>query len=277
MGNLEASRRYRERNRDRVLVMKSEWAQANKGRVAAYSRSYNLRKKGFTSDIYLLALALQGQACAICRRPFSEMAPKEVHADHDHKTNSPRGVLCHYCNVGLGVFKDSPELLAAAASYLSQPSIKEIKVLEPKVEEMTLAIQQNTNTMKELIAVWNKLAETTNARPIASGTIAANAEAEAKKQDAKPAAGQTTATAKTEAAAPESTTSASDPAAQSAAQESQASTAATTITYDQVAKAITEGVKTDRAKVVAVLAKFGAKKGTELKTDQWAAFLAELA
>ena len=133
------------------------------------------------------------------------------------------------------------------------------------------AIQENTNTMKELIAVWNKLAETTNARPIAD-----TAKVEAKK-DVKPAAGQPTATAKTEAAAPESTTSASGPAAQSAATESQASTAATTITYDQVAKAITEGVKADRAKVVAALTKFGAKKGPDLKPEQWAEFLAELA
>lgn len=134
------------------------------------------------------------------------------------------------------------------------------------------AIQENTNTMKELIAVWNKLAETTNARPIAD-----TAKVEVKKLDVKPAAGQTTATAKTEAAAPESTTSASGPAAQSAATESQASTAATTITYDQVAKAITEGVKADRAKVVAALTKFGAKKGPDLKPEQWAEFLAELA
>ena len=134
------------------------------------------------------------------------------------------------------------------------------------------AIQENTNTMKELIAVWNKLAETTNARPIAD-----TAKVETKKQDVKPAAGQTTAAAKTEAAAPASTTSASGPAAQSAAQESQASTAATTITYDQVAKAITEGVKSDRTKVVAALTKFGAKKGPDLKPEQWAEFLAELA
>lgn len=139
------------------------------------------------------------------------------------------------------------------------------------------AIQENTNTMKELIAVWNKLAETTNARPVASGTIADTAKVEVKKLDVKPAAGQTTAAAKTEAAAPESTTSAPAPAAQSAAAESQASTAATTITYDQVAKAITEGVKADRAKVVAALTKFGAKKGTELDPGQYAQFLAELA
>jgi Tfp pilus assembly protein PilE len=139
------------------------------------------------------------------------------------------------------------------------------------------AIIQNTETMERLIAVWNKLAETTNARPVASGTIAADAKVEVKKSDVKPAAGQPTATEKTEAAAPESTTSAQNPAAQSAAAESQVSTAATTTTYDQVAKAINEGAKADRAKVVAALAKFGAKKGTELDPGQYAQFLAELA
>ena len=139
------------------------------------------------------------------------------------------------------------------------------------------AIEKNTETMERLIAVWNKLAETTNARPVVGQDIADTAEVEVKKSDVKPAAGQPTATAKTEAAAPESTTSAPAPAAQSAAAESQASTAATTITYDQVAKAITEGVKADRAKVVAALTKFGAKKGPDLKPEQWAEFLAELA
>ena len=142
------------------------------------------------------------------------------------------------------------------------------------------AIQENTNTMKELIAVWNKLAETTNARPVATyvSDDAPGDHAKARvKKDAAAASGQTTAAAKTEAAAPESTTSAPAPAAQSAAAESQASTAATTITYDQVAKAITEGVKADRAKVVAALTKFGAKKGPDLKPEQWAEFLAELA
>jgi len=139
------------------------------------------------------------------------------------------------------------------------------------------AIIQNTETMERLIAVWNKLAETTNARPVVGQAIAEPAKVEVKKLDVKPAAGQPTATEKTEAAAPESTTNAPAPAAQSAAAESQVSTAATTTTYDQVSKAITEGAKADRAKVVAALAKFGAKKGTELKAEQYSAFLAELA
>ena len=57
------------------------------------------------------------------------------------------------------------------------------------------------------------------------------------------------------------------------------STPATTagIEYAQVAAAITSTFKIDRAKVVAALAKFGAAKGPQLKVEDYAAFLEELA
>ena len=48
------------------------------------------------------------------------------------------------------------------------------------------------------------------------------------------------------------------------------------IEYAQVAKAITDVFKVDRAKVVAALAKFGAAKGPQLKAEDYAAFLVEL-
>jgi hypothetical protein len=38
--------------------------------------------------------------------------------DHDHKTGAFRGYLCLSCNVGLGHFKDDPELLKKAIAYL---------------------------------------------------------------------------------------------------------------------------------------------------------------
>lgn len=77
---------------------------------------------------------------------------------------------------------------------------------------------------------------------------------------------------------PTPTASAPAPAAAYAASPAPASTVATEpLTYDQVAKAITEGVKVNRDHVVAILAKFSAKKGTELKVEQYADFLAALA
>jgi len=56
------------------------------------------------------------------------------------------------------------------------------------------------------------------------------------------------------------------------------STQATTdgISYDMVAKAITDTFPKDRAKVLAALAKFGAAKGPQLKPADYPAFLAEL-
>lgn len=38
--------------------------------------------------------------------------------DHDHSTKKIRGVLCNKCNKGLGLFRDSPDLLEYARIYL---------------------------------------------------------------------------------------------------------------------------------------------------------------
>jgi hypothetical protein len=65
---------------------------------------------------------------------------------------------------------------------------------------------------------------------------------------------------------PEETTTTPSPAGSSNA-----------IDYAQVAKAITDTFKVDRAKTIAALAKFGAAKGPQLKPEDYAAFLKELA
>lgn len=82
-------------------------------------RERRLRKMfSLTSADYDRILEHQGGVCYICGRP-----PKNVRlaVDHDHKTGLIRGLLCWTCNSGLGKWKDDPDRLLRAASYLKQP------------------------------------------------------------------------------------------------------------------------------------------------------------
>jgi hypothetical protein len=82
--------------------------------------------------------------------------------------------------------------------------------------------------------------------------------------------------AKAEVAPPKPVQStASTPTAIPETTSTQATTAG--IEYAAVAKAITDVFKVNRAKVIEVLAKFGAAKGPQLKPADYAAFLRELA
>jgi hypothetical protein len=62
---------------------------------------------------------MQNGKCAICKVDFTASG-RAPHADHDHATWIPRGLLCAGCNTGLGMFKESPEALAAAIKYLKE-------------------------------------------------------------------------------------------------------------------------------------------------------------
>jgi predicted nucleic acid-binding Zn ribbon protein len=67
---------------------------------------------------YEAMLAAQDNRCAICRTDEWGGKHGVPHVDHCHSTNKVRGLLCDSCNAGLGRFKDNPEALMAAASYI---------------------------------------------------------------------------------------------------------------------------------------------------------------
>ena len=55
---------------------------------------------------------------AICKHPES-IAGRQLCVDHSHITGDVRGLLCSNCNRGIGLLKDSPELLRNAFHYLT--------------------------------------------------------------------------------------------------------------------------------------------------------------
>ena len=61
----------------------------------------------------LLALLASEPVCPICGRPTEVV-------DHDHSTNTVRGMLCHKCNRGIGFLNDDPALVQKALDYLKR-------------------------------------------------------------------------------------------------------------------------------------------------------------
>lgn len=91
------------------------------GRAGKTRRWDILEKKyGLTKFQFEELLIDQNFQCAICDTKFegNEKGYESICVDHDHETNEVRGLLCRYCNIGLGKFKDNVESLRQAANYL---------------------------------------------------------------------------------------------------------------------------------------------------------------
>ena len=89
----------------------------------AYTSRYLERTYGITLDDYNAMLDDQDEVCLICKGEGFYM--KEEHklrlvVDHCHQTGKVRGLLCHNCNRGLGLFKDNSQALRDAADYLDR-------------------------------------------------------------------------------------------------------------------------------------------------------------
>lgn len=109
----EMTDRWRERNPDRMR----EYNQ----RYQPWKRNWRLmRSYGISQARYEEMVAEQEGKCAICRA-----APEEsLVVDHCHGTGRVRALLCHRCNVSIGLFGDNAATISKAAAYVAHHAEK---------------------------------------------------------------------------------------------------------------------------------------------------------
>lgn len=84
-----------------------------------FSRSLARIQFGMTVEEVEAQLLAQGNCCALCDTEFSiEDRARRPVFDHDHETGAARGFICEDCNLGLGRFKDNPDVLERAATWI---------------------------------------------------------------------------------------------------------------------------------------------------------------
>lgn len=117
--------RFRETNPQYM----SKWRSYNKEEVKDYNyqhyhnnliyhRNRQLKNYyGITLEEFEAILKAQGESCAICGADSCSDG-RSFNVDHNHATGEVRGILCRPCNAGLGMFKDSPEIMINAYQYL---------------------------------------------------------------------------------------------------------------------------------------------------------------
>jgi hypothetical protein len=129
-------RDYRQRNAEYLRLKAGDWRSRNRDHVNAtrrrkyaelpphYARDHELyRKHRLTPDDRASLISSQDGKCVICGVAFNEPDTNDRKmskpcVDHSHVTGKVRGVLCNYCNVGLGAFRDDVNTLSAAVRYM---------------------------------------------------------------------------------------------------------------------------------------------------------------
>jgi hypothetical protein len=108
----EYSRRYRLEHRDTNRAYLKKYRDSHPD----YVKENNLKKYGITLVEYNSLSVSQGGKCAIC----GEHSPvgRRLSVDHDHFTGRVRGLLCHWCNRGIGLLREDENLFLRAILYL---------------------------------------------------------------------------------------------------------------------------------------------------------------
>ena len=120
----EVHARYKERAKDPAYRARLREYRNRPERKLAQAE-YNRRKFHFAAGLFDQLMEAQAKKCAVCGTSFDGMNPKNIHSDHCHDTKSPRGILCHHCNLAEGHIRKvgltPTEFLQRLSDYLESP------------------------------------------------------------------------------------------------------------------------------------------------------------
>ena len=97
---------------------RKKYSKSDKGRALKRKEALT-QNYGIDEEEYNKILEKQVGLCAICGSDSPRRrGSKNFAVDHNHTTMEVRGLLCHPCNVMIGLAKDNIEVLKKAIEYL---------------------------------------------------------------------------------------------------------------------------------------------------------------
>lgn len=109
------------RNRKKILLKNAEWRRNNPERVIYHARQALLRHHKITQEDYDRMFVEQDGKCAICHDvDTGRKVSKLFLVDHRHSDGKVRGLLCHKCNVSIGLLKENVEIIQNVIKYLTK-------------------------------------------------------------------------------------------------------------------------------------------------------------
>lgn len=133
------------RNAARVIARVAAWRAAHPDKALSYGRNWKSRnrpqtrkagrdryagrkeqqafyalgkKYGLSKTAYDNMYEAQQGVCALCGHPQANGSRLRV--DHCHMSGRVRQLLCNKCNSGMGMLRESPDLLRKAAEYIER-------------------------------------------------------------------------------------------------------------------------------------------------------------
>lgn len=111
---LAQTKARRDADPEKYRALSRAYARANKEEARWRNLFYNFGRMGFTKEWYQEKLLAQGNTCAICKKAA------KLFVDHCRKTDKLRALLCHHCNSGIGLLRESPDIMRSAIEYVTR-------------------------------------------------------------------------------------------------------------------------------------------------------------